>query len=58
MKAHKQTCKTYAETYRQKLMSKKPSEEIEHMLTECEHKLDLVNLVIIRHQIEAEVNFS
>ncbi|XP_015115234.1 vacuolar protein sorting-associated protein 13 isoform X2 [Diachasma alloeum] len=55
MKNHRDTCRNYAEIYQTKLTAKKPSKEIEERLTECERKLDIFNLVIIRQQIEMEV---
>ncbi|XP_011301984.1 vacuolar protein sorting-associated protein 13C isoform X2 [Fopius arisanus] len=55
MKDHRDTCRSYANTYQTKLTAKKPSKEVEERLTECERKLDLFNLVIIRQQIEMEV---
>ena len=57
MKDYRETCKNYANLYHNKLTGKKVSPKIENDITECEQKLDLVNLVIIRHQIETEVLF-
>ncbi|KAJ8665252.1 hypothetical protein QAD02_006914 [Eretmocerus hayati] len=55
MKCHRDTCRSYAQVYQKKLTTKNPSPKIEEELTEHEHKLDIVNLVIIRQQIEMEV---
>ncbi|KAL0119958.1 hypothetical protein PUN28_007968 [Cardiocondyla obscurior] len=55
MKQHRDTCRVYAEAYQTKLTAKKLAKEIEERLTECESKLDIFNLVIIRQQIEMEV---
>nr|XP_034187905.1 vacuolar protein sorting-associated protein 13 isoform X3 [Osmia lignaria] len=55
MKEHRDMCRSYADTYRTKLTTKKVSQEIEDLLTNCEIKLDIFNLVIIRQQIEMEV---
>ncbi|XP_026827312.1 vacuolar protein sorting-associated protein 13 isoform X2 [Ooceraea biroi] len=55
MKQHRDTCRAYAEAYQTKLTTKKLAKEIEEQLTHCEKKLDIFNLVIIRQQIEMEV---
>lgn len=56
MKQHRDFCRKYASIYQTKLTSKKVSQEIEDCLTDCEKKLDIFNLVIIRQQIEMEVS--
>lgn len=56
MKEHRDTCREYAKCYQTKLTSKNPIADIEKQLTEHERKLDIFNLVIIRQQIEMEVN--
>lgn len=55
MKEHRDTCRMYAEAYQTKLTAKKVVKDIEEQLTNCEKKLDIFNLVIIRQQIEMEV---
>ncbi|CAG5075993.1 Similar to Vps13: Vacuolar protein sorting-associated protein 13 (Drosophila melanogaster) [Cotesia congregata] len=55
MKEHRDLCREYAEVYQTKLTSKKPVPAIEERLTHCERHLDLFNLVVIRQQIELEV---
>ncbi|XP_076625592.1 vacuolar protein sorting 13C isoform X3 [Colletes latitarsis] len=55
MKQHRDLCRQYANVYQTKLTSKKVAQEIEDCLTDCERKLDIFNLVIIRQQIEMEV---
>ncbi|XP_053986716.1 intermembrane lipid transfer protein Vps13 isoform X2 [Hylaeus volcanicus] len=55
MKQHRDLCREYANVYQTKLTSKKVAQEIEDSLTNCEKKLDIFNLVIIRQQIEMEV---
>ncbi|XP_039312283.1 vacuolar protein sorting-associated protein 13 isoform X2 [Solenopsis invicta] len=55
MKRHRDTCRIYAEAYQTKLTTKKLAKEIEEQLTHCERNLDIFNLVIIRQQIEMEV---
>lgn len=55
MKHHRDTCRDYAHAYQTKLTTKKLAKEMEEKLTHCETKLDIFNLVIIRQQIEMEV---
>ncbi|XP_011259018.1 vacuolar protein sorting-associated protein 13 isoform X2 [Camponotus floridanus] len=55
MKQHRDTCRDYAQAYQTKLTTKKLAKEIAEQLTHCEMKLDIFNLVIIRQQIEMEV---
>jgi len=55
MKEHRDLCRTYAEAYQTKLTTKKVTKELEEKLTYCETKLDIINLVIIRQQIQIEV---
>ncbi|XP_029176856.1 vacuolar protein sorting-associated protein 13 isoform X2 [Nylanderia fulva] len=55
MKAHRDTCREYAQAYQTKLTTKKLAKDIDEQLTHCEIKLDIFNLVIIRQQIELEV---
>jgi vacuolar protein sorting-associated protein 13A/C len=55
MKQHRDTCRSYAKSYHTKLTNKKIAQDIVDHLTECEKILDIFNLVIIRQQIELEV---
>nr|XP_050858456.1 intermembrane lipid transfer protein Vps13 isoform X2 [Vespula vulgaris] len=55
MKAHRDMCREYAQVYQTKLTTKKVVKDIEERLANYEKKLDLFNLVIIRQQIEMEV---
>ncbi|CAL7938935.1 unnamed protein product [Xylocopa violacea] len=55
MKEHRDMCRAYADAYQTKLTTKKVAQEIEDLLTDCERKLDIFNLVIIRQKIEMEV---
>lgn len=55
MKQHRDTCKQYAKAYQTKLTAKKCPLEVEEQINEYESKLDIFNLVIIRQQIEMEV---
>ncbi|XP_023247319.1 vacuolar protein sorting-associated protein 13 [Copidosoma floridanum] len=55
MKKHRTSCKEYAKVYQKKLTCKRPTAEIEQQLTEHEYTLDIFNLIIIRQQIEMEV---
>ncbi|KAI4483365.1 hypothetical protein M0802_013464 [Mischocyttarus mexicanus] len=55
MKTHRDICREYAQVYQTKLTTKKVTQDIEERLNMYEKKLDLFNLVIIRQQIEMEV---
>ncbi|KAI4489144.1 hypothetical protein M0804_004642 [Polistes exclamans] len=55
MKTHRDMCREYAQVYQTKLTTKKVTQDIEERLKTYEKKLDLFNLVIIRQQIEMEV---
>ncbi|XP_015584675.1 vacuolar protein sorting-associated protein 13 isoform X2 [Cephus cinctus] len=55
MKEHRDTCRVYAKAYQTKLTTKKVAQDIDKCITDCETKLDIFNLVIIRQQIEMEV---
>lgn len=46
----------YAEVYKQKLTNKKPSPEILEKCNECERKLNIQQLVVIRQKIELEID--
>ncbi|CAH0407407.1 unnamed protein product [Chilo suppressalis] len=56
MLSHRQLCKSYATAYHSKLSNNgKVSTENQCVINEAEKKLDLFNLVVIRQQIELEV---
>ncbi|XP_047510768.1 vacuolar protein sorting-associated protein 13 isoform X2 [Pieris napi] len=56
MLSHRQLCKDYASAYQNKLTCRgKVSTEYQCVLDEAEKTLDLFNLVVIRQQIELEV---
>lgn len=55
MKETRNMCRLYAELYKQKLTTKKPSQQLLDQIENCEKKLNLQNLVVIRQQIELEV---
>ncbi|XP_045493787.1 vacuolar protein sorting-associated protein 13 [Colias croceus] len=56
MLSHRQLCKDYANAYQCKLTSKgKVANEYQCVLDKAEKSLDLFNLVVIRQQIELEV---
>lgn len=55
MKETRNLCRLYAELYKQKLTTKKPSQQLLDQIEDCEKKLNLQNLVVIRQQIEFEV---
>lgn len=56
MKEHRDMCRSYADSYQTKLTTKKVTQEIADHLTQCERRLDIFNLVIIRQKIEMEVS--
>jgi len=55
IKQYRDLCHRYAEAYQTKLTAKKVTKNLEEELTYCETKLDIINLVIIRQQIQIEV---
>lgn len=55
MKETRRLCKLYADVYKQKLTSKKPPQLLLDQIEDCEKKLNLQNLVIIRQKVELEV---
>ena len=55
MKETRRLCKLYADVYKQKLTAKKPTQQLLDAVEDCEKKLNLQNLVIIRQQVELEV---
>ncbi|KAL1140357.1 hypothetical protein AAG570_000289 [Ranatra chinensis] len=52
---HRLLCKKYAETYKGKLISPKPSSEIIDKCTQLERELDILNIVLVRQKVELEV---
>jgi len=54
MKQHRDMCRKYGELYRTKL-TKRMTKDLKEKLLYYEAKLDIINLVIIREQIEIEV---
>lgn len=54
---HRGMCRKYATAYQNKLLSanNKISKDLQCLLDDCEKKLDLFNLVVIRQKIEMEV---
>lgn len=55
MKATREMCRLYEKSYKQKLLAKKPTHELLDIVEDCEKKLNLQNLVIIRQKVELEV---
>ncbi|XP_026322169.1 vacuolar protein sorting-associated protein 13 [Hyposmocoma kahamanoa] len=57
MKQHRNLCRAYAAVYRAKLTSNKGklTQEQLKLLEDCEKTIDIFNLVVIRQQIEMEV---
>ncbi|XP_039957880.1 vacuolar protein sorting-associated protein 13 [Bactrocera tryoni] len=56
IKEHRQLCNTYAESFREKELSKKPPASLTETCTLLEQKLDLFNLVLIRKRVQIEVD--
>ncbi|KAK0157380.1 hypothetical protein PV328_011128 [Microctonus aethiopoides] len=55
MKEHRDTCREYAQLYQMKLTNQRLAQESEDRLELCEQKLTIFDLVVIRQQIEMEV---
>ena len=55
MRETRRLCKLYADVYKQKLTAKKPTQLLLDQVEDCEKKLNIQNLVIIRQQVELEV---
>lgn len=55
MSAYREIGRRYQQAYRTKLTSKKVSADVIARISDCEYKLDLVNLIAIRQRVEAEV---
>lgn len=55
MKETRQLCRLYMDLYKQLLMTKKPTQSLLDQIDVCEKKLNIQNLVIIRQQVELEV---
>lgn len=56
MKETRRLCKVYAVLYKQKLTAKKPSQQLLDEVEDCEKKLNIQNLVVVRQQVELEVD--
>ncbi|XP_059226468.1 intermembrane lipid transfer protein Vps13 [Stomoxys calcitrans] len=56
IKEHRQLCRTYAESHKERCLSKKPSATLEETCALAEQKLDLFNLMLIRKRIQLEVD--
>lgn len=55
MKSTRNLCREYEVLYKQKLTTKKPTQQLLDQIEECEKKLNLQNLVVIRQQTELEL---
>lgn len=53
--AHRHLCREYANAYRQKLSTSKPTKEVLDACELCEASLDVLNIVLVRQKIEVEV---
>ncbi|KAM9393107.1 intermembrane lipid transfer protein VPS13A isoform 2-T2 [Pholidichthys leucotaenia] len=56
IRRHRQIVKNYRELYKEKLTSKKPSEELLRQLEEPEKVLDIFNITLARQQAEVEAS--
>lgn len=54
---HRNLCRSYSDSYRSKLVSKKVSNELQKTCDFHEESLDLFNLLLIRQRVELEVRF-
>lgn len=54
MKKHRGQCKLYKELYVSKLSGKKFTPDMQNQICECEMKLDLFNITVVRKQAELE----
>ncbi|XP_037905174.1 vacuolar protein sorting-associated protein 13 isoform X4 [Hermetia illucens] len=55
MHQHRKLIRTYADVYKQKLLAKKPAASLIESVNLCEEKLDVLNLILIREQVNIEV---
>lgn len=53
---HRNLCRRYAKSYQEKLTKSKLPTETVAAIQECEKKLDLFNIVLLRKRIEVEVS--
>lgn len=58
MLEHRNLCRTYGEAYRSKLTSKKISNDLQQSIDFHEERLDLFNLLLIRNQVDLELEKS
>lgn len=58
MISHRDTCREYEIAYKSKVQTKKPPATVLTKCDECEMKLDLFNLVVIRQKIDLEVSLK
>ncbi|XP_067630378.1 intermembrane lipid transfer protein Vps13 [Eurosta solidaginis] len=56
IKEHRGLCNTYAESFKEKELSKKPPASLVETCTLLEQKLDLFNLVLIRKRVQIEID--
>lgn len=58
MLEHRNACRSYAEAYRTKLVSKKVSNDVQICVDQHEKCLDLFNVILIRNRVDLEVEKS
>ncbi|XP_076324166.1 LOW QUALITY PROTEIN: intermembrane lipid transfer protein VPS13A-like [Tachypleus tridentatus] len=56
MQQHQETCCKYKDLYKEKLLSKKLSQNIQQQIDDCENKLDVFNITLMRRQAEIDVS--
>ncbi|XP_022258714.1 vacuolar protein sorting-associated protein 13C-like [Limulus polyphemus] len=56
MQQHRQTCCKYKDLYKEKLLSKKLSQNIRQQIDDCENKLDVFNITLMRRKAEVDVS--
>ncbi|XP_067014210.2 intermembrane lipid transfer protein Vps13 [Anabrus simplex] len=54
---HRTMCRKYATAYRKKLQDPPEAAHIQHILEECEEALDVFNIMLVRQQVEAEMEW-
>ncbi|XP_022255667.1 vacuolar protein sorting-associated protein 13A-like [Limulus polyphemus] len=56
MQQHRKTCQKYKDLYKQKLVSKKLSQNIHQQIDDCENYLDVFNITVVRRQAEVDIS--
>ncbi|XP_037079411.1 vacuolar protein sorting-associated protein 13-like [Pollicipes pollicipes] len=56
IKAYRDMCRRYVKAYKTKLTTKKPPPDVLSRIEDYEYKLDIVNVIMIRRQVQMEVD--